>query len=302
MDGLAVGLGAIFVALVLVTLALMRPSGQGTGVARSLAVIEQMRVERVVALAELPLRERLIRPLQGRASALARRLSPAGISATLQRRLDLAGNPASQSPERILAYKGIGLVAGLALGLLFGARGGLIVMLLISAGLAAALFFLPDVLVYNVSLKRQEKLQLQLPDALDMLTVSVEAGQGFDAALVQVARNNEDPIAGEFFRALQEMQIGKSRAEAFQGLGDRTTVDELKIFVSALVQADRLGIPVANVLREQAREMRLKRRQRAEEKAAKVPVKILFPLIVCIFPVMFIIIIGPGAIQIAKSF
>lgn len=135
-----------------------------------------------------------------------------------------------------------------------------------------------------------------------MLTVCVEAGLGFDAALGQVARNTTGPLSGEFFRVLKEMQIGKDRATAFLDLRNRTTVAELDGFVSALVQADKQGIPVANVLREQAHEMRLKRQQRAEEAAAKVPVKILFPLVCCIFPVMFIVIIGPGAIQIVRSF
>jgi tight adherence protein C len=134
-----------------------------------------------------------------------------------------------------------------------------------------------------------------------MLTVCVEAGLGFDAGLAQVARNAQGPIAGEFARLLREMQIGKTRVVAFQDLAARTTVPELRMFVSALVQSDKLGIPLAGVLREQSAEMRLKRRQRAEEQAQKVPVKILFPLLLCIFPALFVVLIGPGAIQIARS-
>ena len=141
-----------------------------------------------------------------------------------------------------------------------------------------------------------------LADALDMLTVCVEAGQGFDAAILQVARTVSGPIAGEFARVLSEMQIGKSRGEAFSSLGERTTAPELKNFVSTLVQADRLGLPIAAVLREQTKEMRVVRRQRAEEQAQKVTVKILFPLLLCIFPALFIVIIGPGAIQIMDAF
>ncbi|MCA1784206.1 MAG: type II secretion system F family protein, partial [Intrasporangiaceae bacterium] len=130
----------------------------------------------------------------------------------------------------------------------------------------------------------------------------VEAGQGFDAAIQQVARSTDGPIAGEFARVLSEIQIGKSRAEAFASLGERTTAPEVKNFVSALVQADRLGLPIAAVLREQTQNMRLVRRQRAEEKAQKVTVKILFPLLVCIFPALFIVIIGPGAIRMMEAF
>ena len=134
-----------------------------------------------------------------------------------------------------------------------------------------------------------------------MLTVCVEAGLGFDAAILQVARSVEGPIAGEFARLLSEIQIGKSRAEAFAALGERSSVPEIKTFVSALVQADRLGLPIAVVLREQTKEMRIARRQRAEEKAQKVTVKILFPLLLCIFPALFIVIIGPGVIRIIAS-
>jgi len=140
-----------------------------------------------------------------------------------------------------------------------------------------------------------------LPDALDMLTVCVEAGLGFDAALAQVARNTDGPLAAEFARALQEMQIGKSRGQALRALAERTTVPEARAFVSALVQAGDLGIPVARVLREQAKEMRVRRRQRAEAKAQQVPVKITFPLILCIFPALLVVVLGPGIINIAHA-
>ena len=135
-----------------------------------------------------------------------------------------------------------------------------------------------------------------------MLTVCVEAGQSFDGALLQVARSTTGPVAGEFARVLSEIQIGKSRGEAFSSLAQRTSVAEAKNFVTALVQADRLGLPIAGVLREQSTQMRLVRRQRAEEMAQKVPVKIVFPMILCIFPALFVVIIGPGAIRIMEAF
>lgn len=134
-----------------------------------------------------------------------------------------------------------------------------------------------------------------------MLTVCVEAGLGFDAAVAQVARNTSGPLAAEFARVLQEMQIGKSRTQALHSMTDRTTVPELRAFVSALVQASEPGIAMATVLREQARELRVRRRQRAEEAAQKVPVKILFPLIFCVFPAMFVVIIGPAVISISQN-
>jgi tight adherence protein C len=166
---------------------------------------------------------------------------------------------------------------------------------------AAVGFYLPDVLLYNAAVKRQARIQRALPDAIDMLTICVESGLGFDAAMIRVARNVEGPVAAEFSRALQEIQIGKSRTQALRAMASRTTVAELRAFVSALVQAGELGIPIADVMRVQSREMRLRRRQRAEEKAQQVPVKILFPLIGCLFPALFIIVIGPGVISIMHS-
>ena len=160
----------------------------------------------------------------------------------------------------------------------------------------------PDTLVYNIGAKRQEVLRRGLADALDMLTVCVEAGQGFDASLMHVAKSVEGPVAGEFSRVLAEIQIGKSRGDAFSALSARTKVTEIRTFVTALVQADRLGLPIGSVLREESVQMRLVRRQRAEEKAQKVPVKILFPMLLCIFPALFIVIIGPGAIRMIDTF
>ncbi|MGZ4742221.1 MAG: type II secretion system F family protein, partial [Oryzihumus sp.] len=161
---------------------------------------------------------------------------------------------------------------------------------------------LPDLLIKNLAQRRQEQTSKSLADALDMLSVCVEAGQGFDAALLQVARNVDGPISGEFARVLSEIQIGKSRGEAFSAMAARTKVTEVRTFVTALVQADRLGLPIAAVLREQSVQMRLVRRQRAEEKAQKIPVKILFPMLLCIFPALFIVIIGPGVIRIVQTF
>ena len=287
--------------LLLTGAAVMRSTGK-RGVARSLELIEQVHVRHEVAKQDLPLRERLVDPALHAGLRLGRRLTPAGAQAGLQHRLDIAGNPTGWTPERIMATKGTGLLVGLVLGVLMMLRLGFLPGILWAAGLGAIGFWIADVLLYNGGLKRQQALQRATPDALDMLTVCVEAGLGFDAALSQVSRNTTGPIAGEFARILQEMQIGKSRIEAFRALAARTTVPELNTLVSALVQADNLGIPVANVLRGQAHEMRLKRRQRAEEQAQKIPVKILFPLIFCVFPALFVIILGPAGIQIARTF
>lgn len=293
-----VGFGIILGAIGLVAVSFS--TGGPTGVARSLVLIEHSLDRREVAKAELSGRDRLVYPLLDATRGLATRLSPSGASDRLARSLDRIGNPPAWPSERIMGAKGAALIVGALLGPLYG--GLSLSGFFLAVVLGAALFHLPDLLLYNVALHRKDSLQRGLADALDMLTVCVEAGQGFDAALLQVARSVEGPISGEFARVISEIQLGKSRAEAFTALSERTSAPELKNFVSALVQADRLGIPIAGVLREQAQTMRLVRRQRAEEKAQQVPVKILFPLMLCILPVLFIVVIGPGAIQMMEAF
>ena len=292
---LAGGLAALGLAIVLLVVAVVPARSKERGVAHALAAIDESYSQASSATAGPG---EFILP--GWLRSLALRFSPSGTAAKLQRRLDLAGNPARWTPDRILAAKGLGLIALGMLGALFALHHLDLVIIFAAVGGVAG-FFLPDVLLYNAGLKRQAKIQVALPDALDMLTVCVEAGLGFDAALAQVARNSDGPLAAEFARALQEMQIGKSRNQALRALADRTTVPEARAFVSAMVQAGDLGIPVARVLREQAKEMRVRRRQRAEGKAQQVPVKITFPLILCIFPALLVIVVGPGIINIAHS-
>ena len=297
---LVVGLVAIGGALATIVIAMAAGAGQTTGVARSLELIEKTVDKREVSKSDLPLMDRIVMPALAKTRSLAAKLSPNGTQEGLGRRLDLAGNPGTWSAERIMGAKGAALIIFALIGFLLG---GLSLRGLLFAGVGGALgFFLPDLLLMNAGQKRQEELRLGLADALDMLTVCVEAGQGFDAALMQVAKSTTGPIAGEFARVLSEIQIGKSRGAAFSSLAKRTTVAEAKTFVSALVQADRLGLPIGSVLREQSNQMRLVRRQRAEEKAQKVPVKILFPMLLFIFPALFIVIIGPGAIRIVDTF
>ena len=291
---LLMGLVALCAAMTLAIATFAVGSDERQRVQRSLTAVQATRIGGAPVLEpELAsFADRVLRPLLGLTGRMARRLSAAGVADKLQSRLDVAGNPSTWTVERVLSLKGFGLLLGAAFGVLLGS-GPLGVV--IAVALAAAGFFLPDLLIYNSGTKRQQQLNRTLPDSMDLLTISVEAGLGFDAALAQVAQNTDGPLAGEFFRVLQEMQIGKSRADAFRGLAERTTVPELRAFVSSLVQADQFGIPIANVLREQSKEMRVKRRQRAEEKAQKVPVKIMVPLVLFIFPVIFIIILGPAA-------
>lgn len=301
---LYLSLGSIFGAVLLVASYVGLTGSRRQQIAKSLVMVGGVHIGRTsdVDPTAAPVFDRLLAPAFGRLVALGQRFSPDGIAARITRRLDLAGNPGGWTVERVLGYKGFGLVAAGALGGFIGLKTSAIAAVMYTVIAAAFGFFLPDILLYNTGLKRQQQIQRTLPDAMDLLTISVEAGLGFDAALAQVARNTDGPLAGEFFRVLQEMQIGKGRSDALRGLSDRTDVAELRTFVAAMVQAEVFGIPIANVLRTQSKEMRLKRQQRAEEKAAKVPVKIMVPLVLFILPALFVVIIGPGVVSIVETF
>lgn len=292
--------GLVVVGLLIGLLTLGFSSGEPRGVAKSLLLIDQQVDRRSVVKTDLGARDRFVTPIFERTRSLAMHLSPRGAEERLAGMLDKAGNPTPWSVERIMGAKGASLLLGAVLGAIWGEFQ--LISVLYAAVLGTAFFFLPDLVLYNAALRRQEQTGKSLADALDMLTVCVEAGQGFDAALLQVARNVEGPIAGEFARVISEIQIGKSRGEAFAAMGDRVSLPEVKNFTTALVQADRLGLPIAAVLREQTGNMRLVRRQKAEEKAQKVTIKILFPLMFCILPALFIVIIGPGVIRIMHAF
>lgn len=233
---------------------------------------------------------------------LARRVSGKRYAAKAQARLDQAGNPHRWDAERLLAVKGAALVLGAFFGLVLGAKWGGWWIVLAPLGLAFGGLRVPDVWIHNLGQRRQEELRRGLPDGIDMMTVCVEAGLGFEAALSRVARNLTGPFAQECARVLQEMQIGLSRSQALRAMIDRTNVPELRGFVTAVVQSGELGISIGDVLREQSHQMRVVRRQRAEEKAQKLQVKLLFPLITCLLPAMFIVILGPALLQIISFF
>jgi tight adherence protein C len=297
---LVVGLGALVGSMLIGVLTVAGERRERADRARLLSVLDRTRT---VAPRDRPLRERVAVPLARRLGRLGAALTPTAAVARLQRHLDYAGNPQAWPLRRIIPAKGIALASGAAVGaaagLLFGGATGAFVGGPLGA---AAGLFLPDLLVYNAGLKRQHEVLLSLPDVLDTLVISVEAGLGFDAAMAQVAQFGRGPLAREMVRVLQEMQIGASRAQALRALATRTTVSDLHTFVTAVVQSGELGVPIAGVLREHAREMRVRRRQRAEELAQKVPIKILFPVLFCLFPALFVVILGPGVLQIVHAF
>jgi tight adherence protein C len=232
------------------------------------------------------------------------RLTPLDLNARINELLVYAGNPPGWDAERVVAFKIIGGVAGTIGGALLMAvvPWPFFVKVLLVAVFALLGYTLPSVQLRAKADHRQKAIQRQLSDVMDLLTISVEAGLGMDAAVAQVTTNVPGPLAEELARLSQEIQIGVSRSDAFRHLGERTSVPELRGFVLAMIQADLFGVSIANVLRAQAKEIRQKRRQRAEEIAQKIPVKLLFPMIFMVLPATFIVVLGPGAIKIYTQF
>jgi tight adherence protein C len=302
---LVLGILLLSAAIVLLALAL-RTDEESASVNRSLAVLQAMSNAPKELTEELdpPFADRVIEPLRARALTVGRRLSGADAGERIRHKLDAAGNPPGWTVDRFVSGKVLCAVLGLIFAVMLDAVLGLsflsaVVVVLVGVVLG---FFGPDLYLYQRGYDRAERIQRDLPDAIDLMTISVEAGLGFDAAVQQVATKTEGPLADEFMRMLREMQLGNGRADALRGLGERCNVDDVRTFVSAMVQADGFGIPVAQVLRVQASEIRVKRRQRAETKAQQVPVKMTVPLIFFILPCLFIPVMGPAVLNIMNSF
>ncbi|WP_427117827.1 type II secretion system F family protein [Pseudarthrobacter scleromae] len=238
----------------------------------------------------------------GMLEGVGRRLTPPAYVAFLDRLLALAGRPASMPLGKVLGSKlAIGL-AGITVGIYLTAIGSTPLMKLSGLFVLFLGYFIPDLLLYSKGQERQKVMQLELANTLDQMLISVEAGLGFEGAMARAGENGKGPLAEELVRTLQDMQVGRSRRESYTALAERTSIPELRSFVQAVVQADTYGIAISRVLRVQAKVMRVKRRQRAEEKAMKLPVMILFPLLFFIFPVLFIAILGPAVINTVVTF
>lgn len=231
--------------------------------------------------------------------------APRGYVGWIEKQITYAGRPLGWSVTRIFTGKIVLTIVGVLGGLLFvfvlggGVQGWKI---LLAIFVTLLLFFLPDVLINSRAHDRQEAIKFALPDTLDQMTIAVEAGLGFDAAMAKSARGGKGALAEELIRVLQDMSIGRTRRDAFLELERRTSTEDLRRFIRAIIQADAYGIAIGDVLRVQAGEMRLKRRQRAEEQAMKVTVKIIFPLVFCLLPVLFIVVMTPAVIGIINAF
>ena len=250
-----------------------------------------------------PFFDRTIKPLAGRLSGAVARITSSSFSERTEKRLAMAGNPGDMKVADWLGIKAI--VAGVGAGvlfILFGVLGGQIIQGLLLGLVGAGIGYIgPEFWLGRRVKARQKAILIGIPDALDLLTISVRAGLGFDAALGKVVEKLKGPLVDEFRRALAEVRVGKARREALRDIVPRTEVQPLTNFISAIIQAEQLGVSISKVLQVQSEQLRIERRQRAEEQAAQAPIKMLFPLVGCIFPSLFVVILGPALILIMQN-
>lgn len=270
----------------------------------------QQRLEQLIvqptSLEELelqaPLAERVLRPLVKRLSRVVNRGDQGGLIARTDAKLERAGYPGGLRGADWMGVKVLTTIAlGVGLALLMLAVGSAQLAPVFGVVGAALGYMAPEFWLGSRGRKRSFEMVLQLPDALDLLTISVEAGLGFDAALAKVVEKMQGPLVDEFRQALAEIRMGRSRRDALRDVVARADSQPISNFIGAIVQAEQLGVPIAKVLQIQSQQLRIERRQRAEEAAAKAPVKMLFPMVGCIFPTIFIVILGPAILTVMKG-
>ena len=252
---------------------------------------------------QLPFRERTLRPLVARLSRMSSRMTSASSTDTAERRLAMAGNPGDL---KLTDWMGVKMLVAITTGIIM-----FLLLALLTGGVVSALFLglvfggigflLPEFWLGGKIKARQKLILRMIPDTLDLLTISVRAGLGFDAALAKVVEKLPGPLTDEFRRALAEVRVGKARRDALRDMIPRTNVQPLSNFIGAIIQAETLGVSISKVLQVQSEQLRIERRQRAEEQAARAPIKMLFPLVGCIFPSLFIVILGPALISIMQT-
>jgi tight adherence protein C len=247
-------------------------------------------------------RERAMEPMRESMAQWVLKVNPRTSMEGISLKLLGAGLGRRVTPTGFLAAKGVLAVGGAMLGVMFSSMAGSATGLLFTVALGAAGFFAPDYFVNVKARTRRERVRADLPDALDLLAVSVEAGLGFDGAIAKITEHMEGPLADEFGLTLGEMRIGESRQDALKRMSDRVDAPELSSFTRAIIQADQLGTSLGRILRVQAADSRLRRQAAAEEKAMKAPIKMLFPTVLFIFPAIFLVILGPAFMNLEKVF
>jgi len=290
---LLLGSVAIFASLALLFKALGIFGKQESAAAARLRELTESEV--VVAGAARNLKE------AGR-TGLGYRVTPRGIIDKAERNYMLAGRPDGSSVAKILMQKLIFAAVGVGLGIMvFSGQGGLVGLLALVGGPLVG-YFAPDIILNGRATRRQEEIQYALPDLLDQITISIESGTSFENALSRSAQTGEGPLADELVRTVQDINLGLPRREAYDSLVERTDVHELRKFVRAILQGEEFGVPVSDIVRDQANEMRTGRRLRAEAVANQIPVKMLMPLMGTILPVLFMIVIGPAILGAIAAF
>jgi len=298
---LIAGVAAIAILLIFVGLAGGSPVDPVQARLTQLGTMQAKNLEELEL--QQPFIERTLRPLMASLSGRMSRTASASFTEKTEKRLALAGNPGDLRVADWLGVKAIGaIVGGILFAVLFGLLGilGFPFPIGYLLGIVGAIFgyVIPEFWLGGRVKKRQKAILLMIPDTLDLLTISVRAGLGFDAALAKVVEKLKGPLSDEFRRALAEVRVGKARRDALRDIIPRTEVGPLTNFIGAIIQAEQLGVSVSKVLQVQSEQLRIERRQRAEEQAAKAPIKMLFPLVGCIFPSLFIVILGPAIILI----
>jgi tight adherence protein C len=251
-----------------------------------------------------PFFKRVLRPMLDSLGKAMMKVTPGEIVSSLSKKVAMAGNPGNLDVKgwiNIQAMLSAGLpLITLLLSIKSGMRAGLLVVIILAeVGLG---FALPGFILGKIVSARQKTILKSLPDFIDLLTISVEAGLGFDAALLKVVEKKPGPLASEFEKVLQEIKVGKQKKDALRDMAKRLDIQDLTSFINATIQAEQFGVGIANVLRIQARQMRMKRKQRTQERAMKVPVKMLIPMVVFIFPTLFIVLLGPVVIKLIEQF
>ena len=252
---------------------------------------------------EMRFTDRVLVPIIRRLSDYVVRLTPQSALERTAKQLEMAGSPRNLSAAEFYAIGGVTMILLGGLFFLVMVRAGNPLFQQIGAALLAGLFgfFLPHLLLRARIDRRKQAIIKKLPDALDLMTICVDAGLVFDGAMAKVHEKWDDPLAEEFGRVIQEMQLGKSRRQALRDMTDRMDVPDVRSFVGAILQAEQLGVGIAKILRIQSEQMRIRRRQRAEEKAHQAAIKMLFPMIFLIFPAMFVVLLGPAGLRVVRS-
>lgn len=300
----ALAILVIGIVFALFVVARRRPKGE-EGLEARLALYSDR--DTPVTLAEIELSasfaERVIYPTLDAISNLVSQFTPARTREKIRRRLELAGNPGNLRPGSFTVVQLVATVVlgGLVFGLMLIAKPPMARRILFTVLAALVGFFLPSLWLTSKIKRRQEEIIKALPDGLDLLTICVEAGLGFDQAVQHMVEKQDNELSRAFNRFLQEVSLGRTRRDALQSLSSRMDVPDVTSFVAAVIQADQLGVSMAKILRIQSNQMRIRRRQRAEQKARQAPIKMLFPLAFLVFPSMFIVLLGPAALQIMES-